>query len=258
MPSMKTDSGWLEDFRARYAEWWPAAAPMIERHDYASAFKAYPWPTFATTPWTSVAKPLAESRIGVVTTGGLYRAGIEDAFDGHAGEGDWSYRAVPADVPIQGLAIAHEHFAHDVAKADMNTIFPLDRLRELEAAGVVKGLAAVHYSIMGYCPRAADSHHLALEQSGGHATDSTAALGPRPVSPRQHAGRAGQSREAPQRADGCPARPDRHRRARRICPPAVSLGGRSGDVARPAAPRELVQLTGRCPVGGSGRAFVFR
>jgi len=156
MTAVKTDPSWLTEFRARYAEWWPHACPMIERHDYAAAFKTYPWPTFATTPWTPLVKPLAESRIGVVTTGGLYRAGVDDAFDGHAPAGDWSFRAIPAEVPIQKLAIAHEHFAHEVAETDMNTIFPLDRLRELQAAGTVKGLADVHYSIMGYCPRAAD------------------------------------------------------------------------------------------------------
>jgi D-proline reductase (dithiol) PrdB len=38
----------------------------------------------------------------------------------------------------------------------MNTIFPLDRLRELQSAGLIGGLADVHFSIMGYCTRAAD------------------------------------------------------------------------------------------------------
>ncbi len=156
MPSMKTDAGWLKEFRARYEEWWPGARPMIERHDYSTAFKTYPWPAFATSPWTPLVKPLAESRIGVVTTGGLYRAGVDAAFDGHAPDGDWSFRVIPTEVPIQTLAIAHEHFAHEVAKADMNTIFPLERLQELQSAGIIKGLADVHYSIMGYCPRAAD------------------------------------------------------------------------------------------------------
>jgi D-proline reductase (dithiol) PrdB len=129
---------------------------MIERHDYATAFKTYPWPVFTTAPWTPVTKPLAESRIGVVTTGGLYRAGVDAPFDGGAPEGDWSFRSIPAGVPIQTLAIAHAHFAHEVAEADMNTIFPLDRLRELQAARVIAGLTDVHFSIMGYCPRAAD------------------------------------------------------------------------------------------------------
>ncbi|MGH7395933.1 MAG: glycine/sarcosine/betaine reductase selenoprotein B family protein, partial [Candidatus Rokuibacteriota bacterium] len=66
------------------------------------------------------------------------------------------FRSIPAGVPIQTLAIAHAHFAHEVAEADMNTIFPLDRLRELQAARVIAGLTDVHFSIMGYCTRAAD------------------------------------------------------------------------------------------------------
>jgi D-proline reductase (dithiol) PrdB len=156
MPPMKTDRSWLDEFRGRYAGWWPEARPMIERHDYAAAFKTYPWPAFAAAPWTPVTRPLAESRIGVVTTGGLYRAGVDAPFDCQAPEGDWSFRAIPAGVPIQTLGIAHAHFAHEVAEADMNTIFPLDRLRELEAAGLIGGVADVHFSTMGYCPRAAD------------------------------------------------------------------------------------------------------
>jgi D-proline reductase (dithiol) PrdB len=153
---MKADAGWIDEFRARYADWWPEAQPMIERHDYATAFKTYPWPAFSTAPWTPVTKPLAASRVGVVTTGGLYRAGVDAPFEGGAPAGDWSFRSIPADVPIQTLAIAHEHFAHEVAEADMNTIFPLDRLRELQSAGLIGGLADVHFSIMGYCTRAAD------------------------------------------------------------------------------------------------------
>jgi len=156
MPPMKTDSDWLEEFRTRYADWWPPARPLIEQHDYATAFKTYPWPVFTTAPWTPVTKALAESRIGVVTTGGLYRAGVDAPFATDAPDGDWSVRSIPSDVPIQTLAIAHAHFAREVAEADMNTIFPLDRLRELQAARVIAGLTDVHFSIMGYCTRAAD------------------------------------------------------------------------------------------------------
>ena len=153
---MRADPTWLPQFRARYATWWPHARPLIEGHDYATAFKTYPWPAFTSTPWTPVRTPLAESRIGVVTTGGLYRAGVEVPFDGDGPEGDWSFRSIPSDAPIQALSIAHAHFAHEVAEADMNTIFPLDRLRELEVAGLIAGLADAHFSIMGYCARAAD------------------------------------------------------------------------------------------------------
>jgi D-proline reductase (dithiol) PrdB len=156
MASMRANAGWLEEFRTRYTAWWPTAKPLIERHDYSAAFKTYPWPVFATAPWTPVTRPLRASRIGVVTTGGLYRAGVDGPFDGHAPEGDVSFRTLPADVPIQRLSIAHEHFAHAAAEADMNTIFPLDRLRELQADGLIGGLTDVHVSIMGYCTQAAD------------------------------------------------------------------------------------------------------
>jgi len=152
----KADCRWVADFRSRYDAWWPGAAPLIEKHDYASAFKTYPWPAFTETPWTRVTRPLGALRIGVVTTGGLYRAGHDVPFDGKAPDGDWSFRAIPVETPIQTLAISHEHFPHETARADMNTIFPLDRLRELEAGGEIGGLTSTHYSLMGYCTRAAD------------------------------------------------------------------------------------------------------
>lgn len=156
MPPVRSDSRWIPEFRDKYAAWWPEAAPLIERHDYGAAFKGYPWPAFTESPWAPVTKPLARSRIAVVSTGGLYRPGEDLPFDATSGDGDWTWRAIPAGLPIRALGIAHDHFAHEVAREDMNTIFPLDRLRELEAAGVIGSLAATQYSIMGYCPRAAD------------------------------------------------------------------------------------------------------
>ncbi|MEK7362985.1 MAG: glycine/sarcosine/betaine reductase selenoprotein B family protein, partial [candidate division NC10 bacterium] len=90
------------------------------------------------------------------TTGGLYRPGVDLPFDGDALEGDWGFRALPREVDLSGLAIAHPHFAHEAAEADMNTIFPLKRLGELEAAGLIGRLAPTHYSTMGYVTRAAD------------------------------------------------------------------------------------------------------
>lgn len=153
---MKSDSRWIDEFRTRYASWWPEAAPLITRHEYVAAFRTYPWPTFRETPWTPVGKPLAQSRVAVVTTGGLYRPAVDPPFDGDAPEGDWGFRALPREVDLRGLGIAHPHFLHEVAHADMNTIFPLERLAELEAAGVVGGLAPTHFSTMGYAPRAAD------------------------------------------------------------------------------------------------------
>jgi D-proline reductase (dithiol) PrdB len=156
MPAVRSDPRWIPEFRAAYEPWWREARPLLERRDYAAAFKTYPWPTFAESPWAPLARPLARCRVALVCTGGLYRPGVDMPFDGDSAEGDWSVRAIPAGVPIQELAVAHPHFNHEVAEADMNTIFPLDRLRELAAAGEIGEVAATHYSLMGYITRAAD------------------------------------------------------------------------------------------------------
>ena len=156
MPPVKSDARWLEEFRTRYATWWPEARPLITEHQYGPAFKTYPWPTFSDTPWTPLGKPVAQSTVAVVTTGGLYRPGVDLPFDGDALEGDWGFRVLPRDADLGGLAIAHPHFPHEVAEADMNTIFPLKRLAELEAARFIGRLAPTHYSTMGYTTRAAD------------------------------------------------------------------------------------------------------
>ncbi|MBI4241596.1 MAG: hypothetical protein HY613_07755 [Candidatus Rokubacteria bacterium] len=156
MPTVKSDPSWLAEFRARYGPWWAEARPLIEAHQYAPAFKSYPWPTFATAPWAPVSKPLSASRLAVVTTAGLYRPGVEAPFQSENPEGDWSFRALPREVDLKALAIGHLHFSHEVAEADMNTILPLERLAELEGNGVIGELAPTHYSTMGYVTRAAD------------------------------------------------------------------------------------------------------
>ena len=156
MPPVRSDARWLAEFRSQYAAWWPEAHPLIAQHQYGPAFKTYPWPTFREAPWTPLGKPVAQSSLAVVTTGGLYRPGVDLPFDGDALEGDWGFRALPREVDLTGLAIAHPHFAHEAAEADMNTIFPLKRLGELEAAGLIGRLAPTHYSTMGYVTRAAD------------------------------------------------------------------------------------------------------
>lgn len=156
MATIRSDARWIAEFRARYQAWWPAAKPLIAAHDFAAAFKTYPWPTFADAPWTPVAKPLAASTVAVVTTGGLYRPGMEPPFDADALEGDTGYRAIPCDQDLGKLAIAHAHFPHEPARADMNVIFPLERLVALVKARVIGAIASTHYSIMGYVPNAAE------------------------------------------------------------------------------------------------------
>lgn len=158
---MHDDAAWLADYPTRYAEWWAAARPLLERHEYPQAFKSYPRPAVGETPWTPLARPLAECRLAVVTTAGLYRPGADAPFAGEAPDGDFTWRAIPLDTPPSGLEIAHTHFNTDVARADLNTVFPIERLAEMCEEGVLGSLAPTHYSVMGYCTPA----HLLAERT---------------------------------------------------------------------------------------------
>lgn len=69
--------------------------------------------------------------------------------------GDWSFREIPADTDPAELEIAHAHYDHTDADEDVNCVFPLTRLAELEEEGFIGECAAMHYSLMGHVPEVA-------------------------------------------------------------------------------------------------------
>jgi hypothetical protein len=71
MAPMKADASWIPEFRTKYAVWLPQAKPFMEEGKFADAFKTYPFPRLGTPPWAAVRKPLSQSRVAFVSTGGL-------------------------------------------------------------------------------------------------------------------------------------------------------------------------------------------
>lgn len=98
-----------------------------------------------TPPWVPLAKPLAECRITLIGSGGLYRRG-QIAF--HTKD-DTSIRVIATDTPTAELRTAHFAYDQTDARTDPNCVYPLDRLRELAAAGEIGGLTAESYAFMG-------------------------------------------------------------------------------------------------------------
>jgi len=96
-------------------------------------------------PFTPLAKPLAQARVGLIASGGIYRKG-QVAF--HYRD-DISVRAIPTDTPTSELRVTH--FAYDLtdARADPNVVFPLDTLRDLARATRIGELAPTAYTFMG-------------------------------------------------------------------------------------------------------------
>ena len=100
---------------------------------------------FGGQPWAE-GTPLRERRVALVTTAGLHRAG-DPAFQ----VVDLSYRVIPGDIEAEQLTMTHSsvHFDRTGFREDVNLVFPIDRLRELEAEGVIGSVADYHYSLMG-------------------------------------------------------------------------------------------------------------
>jgi D-proline reductase (dithiol) PrdB len=63
--------------------------------------------------------------------------------------GDSSYRDIPGDVKSEQLMVTHGGYDNSDANRDINCMFPLDRLRELAEAGVIKEVAPTHVGLMG-------------------------------------------------------------------------------------------------------------
>ncbi len=102
-------------------------------------------PDFATRPWVA-GPPLAARRVAIVSSAGLVVRG-ENPFRGR----DPDYRAIPADTAPAELLIGHISINFDRTgfQEDWNVVFPLDRLNELAAEGVIGSVAETHYSFMG-------------------------------------------------------------------------------------------------------------
>ena len=60
-------------------------------------------------------------------------------------------RFLPADLPLADLLVSHVSINFDRSgyQRDINTIYPIERLRELTDEGIIGGLAPTHYAVMG-------------------------------------------------------------------------------------------------------------
>lgn len=105
-------------------------------------------------PWTPLRKQLPESTVAMISTGGIALK-TDRPFD-QEGErqnpwwGDPSYRILPDSATEQDVRICHLHIDPRYGEQDLNCMFPLQRLKELETAGEIGRSAARHYSFMGY------------------------------------------------------------------------------------------------------------
>jgi D-proline reductase (dithiol) PrdB len=136
----------LDSFKVAYAKWVEEGLAEFQAGNVLDVVKRYPLIVNDDVPWTPYTGTPVEQTIALVTTGGLYLKNSQVPFNTASIHGDPSFREIPKTAFQADLGIAHAHYDHSLAEQDINVIFPLERLIELERKGVIGRVAETHYS----------------------------------------------------------------------------------------------------------------
>jgi len=109
-----------------------------------AALAELPVPEFADVPVTT-AKALADAKVAIVTTAGLRPAGDAELWQ----MTDSSFTVLPRTARDVQLSHFSPNFDRSGFAADINTVYPVDRLEEMVTAGEIGSLADNNISFMG-------------------------------------------------------------------------------------------------------------
>ena len=104
----------------------------------------YQWTVNETAPLHRLTKPLRECTVSLLTSGGVSQCAMP-AFNPDA-RNDHRLDAIPADAPADDFQVHDSYYDHTDAEADINCVFPLERLRELAEQGDIGAVAPRFWS----------------------------------------------------------------------------------------------------------------
>lgn len=118
---------------------------MARHEDLPQSTRDAPCPNFETQPFV-VGPPLAQRRLAIVSSAALIQRGDQPFHFGSA-----ECRFVPASRRAGEILMSHVSINFDRAgfQRDLNVVYPVDRLRELVAEGVIGGMAETNFTVMG-------------------------------------------------------------------------------------------------------------
>ena len=94
---------------------------------------------------TPLRKPLREARVMIVTSAGVHLH--DDPPFNHPN--DMTFRRIPQNTPPACLRPSHPTPVRRPGEADINVVFPYQRLDELAGEGVIGGVTEYHLSMLG-------------------------------------------------------------------------------------------------------------
>ena len=137
----------LGAFEVEYERWVEESLADYQAGKMTEIVKKYPLITPQDIPWTPYRGVLSDTTVSFLTTGGLYLKAGQPPFDTTSIHGDPSIRTLPKTVREEEIGIAHAHFDHGLAEQDINVVFPVHRLLELQREGVIGSLSETLYSV---------------------------------------------------------------------------------------------------------------
>ncbi len=112
----------------------------LDRMYQSQGFPPYKWSEYDSSPWTPFDKSLNRSCIALLSSAGIFRDD-QEPFDPWA-VNDLSFRQIDVGTPYERLKLHHNYFDHRDALKDLNCVFPVHRLKELEQEGFIGCLAS--------------------------------------------------------------------------------------------------------------------
>ena len=114
----------------------------LNKHYGSMGFPPYKWTVNESSPLTRLSKPLRECSVTLLTSGGVSLCSMP-GFDPDA-RNDHRLDEVDDAVSSADFQIHDSYYDHTDADQDINCVFPIDRLREMQAEGVI-GAIAPHF-----------------------------------------------------------------------------------------------------------------
>ena len=111
----------------------------LNKHYGSMGFPPYEWTINKSAPITRLNKSLKDCTVSLLTSGGVSQCSIPN-FDPDA-RNDHRLDEVPSDADSNDFNINDSYYDHTDADSDLNCVFPIDRLRELEKSGEIGGVA---------------------------------------------------------------------------------------------------------------------
>lgn len=125
-------------------------AEIEKQYVREKAYAEFDWVQYDTpSPVNFLSKSVSEARVALVSTAGIHHR-HDSRFNLRAAVGDPSFREIRNETNMDDLVLSHVGYDTKRVAEDKNAVFPLDRLRELKAEGIVGDLAPRHFSFMGY------------------------------------------------------------------------------------------------------------